>query len=84
MTENQIISAAVSFGAAILFWIMSWTSSLAGEQLGFVLRQLSVLEHLESFHKGIISISDVSFFVLFTAFFLFLTLRTLETYRWRG
>ncbi|MBM3301078.1 MAG: ABC transporter permease subunit [Deltaproteobacteria bacterium] len=84
MTENQIISAAVSFGAAILFWLISWTSSLAGDQLGFVLRQLSVLEHLESFHKGIVSLSDVSFFVLFTAFFLFLTLRTLETYRWRG
>lgn len=84
MTENQIVAAAVSFGVALLFWIMSWTANLAGETLGFVLRQVSVLEHLDTFSKGIISVSDVSFFVLFTAFFLFLTLRTLETYRWRG
>jgi hypothetical protein len=29
-------------------------------------------------------LSDLSFFVLFIAFFLFLTLRSLETNRWRG
>ncbi|MEW6138563.1 MAG: ABC transporter permease [Thermodesulfobacteriota bacterium] len=84
MTENQIVAAAVSFGAALLFWVMSWSASLAGETAGYVLRQLSVLEHLETFNKGIISLSDVSFFVLFSAFFLFLTLRTLEAHRWKG
>lgn len=84
LTENQIVSAAVSFGAALLCWIMSWTSSFSGEKLGAVLRQMSILEHLDSFHKGILSLVDVSFFILFMAFFLFLTLRSVETYRWRG
>lgn len=84
LTENQIVSATVSFGAALLCWIMSWTSSFSGENLGAVLRQMSILEHLESFHKGVLSLVDISFFVLFTAFFLFLTLRSVETYRWRG
>lgn len=84
MTENQIVAAAISFGVAILCYVLSWSANLAGETAGFVLRQLSVLEHLGTFNKGIISLSDVSFFVLFSAFFLFLTLRKLETYRWRG
>lgn len=84
LTENQIIAAVVSFGAALLCWIMSWSSSFASENMGNVLRQLSILEHLDTFHKGIISVSDVSFFVLFAAFFLFLTIRSLESYRWRG
>jgi ABC-2 type transport system permease protein len=84
LTENQIVSAAVSFGAALLCWIMSWTSSFSGEKLGAILRQMSILEHLDSFHKGVLSLVDISFFVLFTAFFLFLTLRSVETYRWRG
>ncbi|MDQ1240008.1 MAG: transporter permease [Thermodesulfobacteriota bacterium] len=84
LSENQIISAAISFVAALLFWVMSWSSSFSGEGLGNVLRQLSILEHLESFHKGILSLPDVSFFVFFSAFFFFLTLRSLETYRWRG
>ena len=84
LTENQIISAALTFGAALIFWVLSWSSTLAGDPWGTVLRQLSILEHLESFYKGIISVSDVSFFLLFTGFFLFLTLRSLETHRWRG
>lgn len=84
MTENQIVAAAVSFAVALLFWVMSWSSSLAGDTLATIIRQLTVLEHLESFQKGVLSLSDISFFVLFTAFCLFLTLRTLETFRWRG
>ncbi len=84
LTENQIVAAAISFGTAILFWVLSWTSSFAGESTGTVLKQLSILEHLESFNKGVLSAPDVTFFVLFIAFFLFLSLRSLETHRWRG
>jgi ABC-2 type transport system permease protein len=84
LTENQVVAAAVSFGAALMFWVMSWSSSFSGEWLGAILRQLSILEHLDSFHKGVLSLVDISFFALFTAFFLFLTLRSVETYRWRG
>jgi ABC-2 type transport system permease protein len=84
LTENQIISAAVSFGAALIFWVLSWASAFVDEKTGTVMRQMSILEHLNSFLKGIISVSDLSFFVMFTAFFLFLSLRSLETHRWRG
>lgn len=84
LTENQIVSAAVSFGAALLFWILNWTSTFTGEALGEIIRQLSILEHLETFNKGVLSLSDVSFFVLFSAFFVFLTSRSIETSRWRG
>jgi ABC-2 type transport system permease protein len=84
LTENQIVSAAAAFGAALLFWIVGWSSTFTGETVGAVLKQLAVLQHLESFNKGVIALADLSFFVLFTAFFLFLTLRSLETHRWRG
>lgn len=84
LTENQIISASLTFGSALLFWILSWTSTILGEPWGALTKQLSILEHLDSFYKGLISLQDVTFFALFTAFFLFLTLRSLETHRWRG
>ncbi len=84
LTENQIIAAALTFGASLLFWIMSWSASFAGRTSGEIIRQLCILEHLESFNKGILAVQDISFFVLFAAFFLFLTLRSLETHRWRG
>jgi ABC-2 type transport system permease protein len=84
LTENQIVASAVSFGAALLFWILSWSATIAGEPMGTILRQVSILEHVESFSKGVLSLADVSYFVLFTAFFLFLTLRSLEAHRWKG
>lgn len=84
LTENQIIAAAGTFGASLVCWILSWSSSFAGEGVAEVIRQFSMLEHLDSFHKGIFALSDISFFVLFMAFFLFLTLRSVEAHRWRG
>lgn len=84
MTDNQIISATVTFGLSLLFWIISWTSSFVGQTPGLILKQLSILERLESFHKGVLSLPDVGFFVFFTAFFIFLCLRSLESLRWRG
>jgi ABC-2 type transport system permease protein len=84
LTENQIISAVVSFGAVLIFWILNWGASIADESVGAFLKQLSILEHLDSFNKGIIALADLSFFLLFTAFFIFMTLRSLETQRWRG
>lgn len=84
VTENQIIAGAISFGAALMFWIISWTSSFTGPTLGAVIKQLSILERLDASFKGIVVLSDVSYFVFFTAVFLFLTFRSIETQRWRG
>jgi len=84
VTENQIMSAAISFGAALLFWIISWTSSFTGPTIGAIIRQASIIERLDSFLKGVITLSDVTYFVFFTAFFLFLSFRSIETQRWGG
>lgn len=84
LTENQIVAAVVSFGAVLIFWILSWSASITEEKVGGFLKQLSILEHLDSFNKGIIVLADLSFFLLFTAFFMFMTLRSLEAQRWRG
>jgi ABC-2 type transport system permease protein len=84
VTENQIVAAAISFGAALMFWIISWTSSFTGQTLGAIIRQTSIIERLDSFLKGVITLSDVTYFVFFTVFFLFLSFRSIETQRWRG
>ena len=84
LTENQIIAGMVSFGVALMFWIISWLVPLVEGSAGTVVRQVSILAHLDAFNKGIISLSDLFYFILFIAFFLFVTLRSLETHRWRG
>lgn len=84
LTENQIVAGAVSFGALLLFWVIGWSSQFAGGGAGRLLSRLSLLEHFDSFPKGIIDTKDVIFYLNFMVFCLFLTLRSLESHRWRG
>jgi ABC-2 type transport system permease protein len=84
LTENQIVAAVGGFGALLLFFVVGWAGSVAGPTLGKLVTHLSLVDHMDDFAKGVIDTADVIFFLNFTVFFLFLTLRSLETRRWRG
>jgi len=84
LTRNQIIAAVLSFGILLMFWIISWMQSLAGPSLAGLIQYLSIMEHFDTFSKGVIDSTDLLFYILFIAFFLFLTQRQIESYRWRG
>lgn len=83
MTDNQIIAAVISFGFMLFMWIIGWGAQAVGPELGQVLEYLSLVEHLESFLKGIIDSSDVIYYLTFILFGLFLTHRVLDSNRWR-
>ena len=40
-------------------------------------------DHLASLAKGVVDTEDIIYFLVFTVLFLFLTLRSLESCRWR-
>ncbi|MBI1987270.1 MAG: ABC transporter permease subunit [Nitrospinae bacterium] len=84
LTENQVVAAALSFGFLLLFWAISWATFFTGPKLGSVLTYLSLMDHLNSFSKGVIETKDVVYYLGFTFYCLFLTLRSLESKRWRG
>jgi ABC-2 type transport system permease protein len=84
LTENQIVAAIVAFGISLMFWVLGWTAEFARGPLGTVLSHLSILEHNDTFAKGILDTKDVIYYVDFTALFLFFTLRSLEARRWAG
>ncbi len=83
LTDNQIISAVISFGFMLFMWIIGWGAQSAGPNLGAVLEYLSLIDHLENFLKGIIDSSDVIYYLTFIVFGLFLTHRILDSKRWR-
>jgi len=84
LTENQIVAAVTTFGILLLFWVVGWSGDYAGGSLGKVLTHLSVLEHNDSFAKGVFDTKDVIYFVDFTVLGLFLTFRAIDSRRWRG
>jgi ABC-2 type transport system permease protein len=84
LTENQIVAAMVTFGILLAFWIVGWTAEFAGGSMSAVLGHLSIIEHNDTFAKGVLDTKDVIYFVDFTVLALFLTLRSLESRRWSG
>ncbi|MFN8672689.1 MAG: ABC transporter permease [Candidatus Sericytochromatia bacterium] len=86
LTENQIVSAIVSFGVLLLFWVLNLMGKLSFSEglLSEVFKQLSLTTHYENFSKGIIDISDITYYLSFIALSIFLTLRALESKKWRG
>lgn len=84
LTQNQIIAAVVGFGALLMFWIIGWAGSVSGPLVGRVVNYLSLLEHLDSFSKGVLDSRDLIFYLNFSVFFIFLTLRYLDSQKIRG
>ena len=84
LTENQIVAALVSSGIILAFWFIDWNEAAMTPILADVLHHVSFFEHFYNFARGVIETKDIIYFVLFTFFFLFLTLRSLESRRWRG
>lgn len=83
-TSNQVIAGAVTFVLALLFWIINWFADSAGPTMGAVLNYLSVTQHFDDFSKGVIDTSHIVFYLSFIAFGLFMTLKSVDSERWRG
>ncbi|OLB98025.1 MAG: ABC transporter permease [Candidatus Rokubacteria bacterium 13_1_40CM_68_15] len=84
LTENQIVASIITFGVLLMFWVIGWSSDYLGGTWGRVLSHLSLIEHFDSFAKGVIDTRDVLYYFDFTIVALFLTLRSLEARRWKG
>jgi ABC-2 type transport system permease protein len=83
-TKNQIVAAVGGFGVLLLLWVISWASSLDSSALTRVVGYLSIVDHLDSFAKGVLDTKDVTFFASVIVLGLFLTGRAMESIRWRA
>ncbi len=84
ITQNQIVAAVLSFGFLLMFWVIGWAKNLVGAPMADVAEYLSFSSHFENFAKGVLDSRDLLFYLLVTFFCLFLTLRQVGSYRWRG
>lgn len=84
LTENQIIAAVTAFGALIMFWVIGWAATFVEGPLSAILDQFSIILHFDNFTKGLVTSSDLTYYVLFVFTFVFLTLKSLETRKWRS
>jgi len=84
LTENQIIAAVGTFGLTLILWLLdAAVRGGANSVFGQVLQYLSVLRHFDDFIRGVVDTSNLIFYASWIALGLFLTLRSLDSMRWR-
>ena len=84
LTENQIVASITTFGVLLILWVIGWSAEYVGGTWGRVLSHLSLLDHFDTFARGVLDTKDVIYYVDVTVVALFLTLRSLEARRWKG
>jgi len=90
ITKSQVLAFIFTFFplfAAIYFfpYLADKTAVTPAEDLiRNVARHVNLLDHQKQMARGIVSFSNLVFYGTTTVFFLFLTVRGVESHRWKG
>ncbi len=77
---HPTVAAMGTFGILLLLWILDWSASMK-DQRSELFEYLSILRHFQNLQSGQLSSVDISYFLLFTATFILLSIRCLANDR---
>ncbi|MGA8073444.1 MAG: ABC transporter permease subunit [Candidatus Acidiferrales bacterium] len=83
LTENQIIAAVLTFGVFLILWVIEFGSRNTSSGIGAVVQYLSVVRHYDDFTRGVLDSGNVVFYLSLIVLAIFLTIRSLDSMRWR-
>lgn len=83
LTESQLIAAVLTFGGILLLWVVDFGAATSSTALSSALQYLSAFSHYSDFTRGVIDTSSVIFYLSFIFLGIFLTVRSVESMRWR-
>jgi ABC-2 type transport system permease protein len=84
LTGNQVVAAAGSFGLIVLLWVAGIVAGGEGTRWGAILSYVAIVAHFGDFANGVLETRHIVYFGSVVVFMLFLTLRSVESQRWRG
>jgi len=84
LCESQVIAGITTIVTLLLLWILNWNE--AAFEVGEIqaVRMFSLFDQFGAFAKGVIDLYHVTYFIFFTTFFLYLTMRSMEARKWTG
>ncbi len=82
LTENQLIAAVITFAAFLVLWVLD-AGRNSDSALSTVLQYMSVVHRYDDFSRGILDTSALIYYLSFIGFFVFLTVRSVDSMRWR-
>ena len=86
LTRSQIIAAMNAFVLGLGLFLLSYLTYVIPPKSGWqsaALQHVSMIEHMKDFTRGVVDTRQVVFYLSLTALFLFLTLRVVESRRWK-
>lgn len=85
MATHQFMAFLFTMFGLFLLLILNWVApGISSDSLGAkVIKYIASTDHLDQFFKGMLTVADVTYFVVFTAMFLFFTNVVLDSQRWR-
>jgi ABC-2 type transport system permease protein len=84
-TEKIHVAYFYTFVGLLFFWIVGWSSESGSTSTASqIMGQLSLLNHFDNFVKGVLSLNDLVFYLLFSIFFLYLAYKVLQSRTWQG
>lgn len=83
LSNSQIVSAVVGLVILLMFWFIDRAADFFSGLPESILTFVSPRSHFTDFTRGIVDTEAVIYYLSLTAIFLFLTVRALESRRWR-
>ncbi len=80
ISGHPTVAAMSTFGILLFLWILDWSVGL-NDQRSELFEYLSLLRHFQNIQSGLISSTDVSYFLLFIATFIALSIHSLDNDR---
>lgn len=84
LTESQVVAGFLTFGGLLMSWIFSWMGQVdVGNKWAGMLSEISFYNHFRGMLGGAVDSNDILFFLTFIFFFLYATVRVLESRKWQ-
>ena len=86
ITRSQIVAAMVSFAGGISLFLLSFLADQFGANAGWqaqLFACVTMFDHMNDFARGVVDTRPVIFYLSLTCCFSFLTLRVVESRRWK-
>jgi ABC-2 type transport system permease protein len=85
LTKSQMVAAIVSLAVGVVLFILAYMAQVipASATAADALFYFNLFKQMEDFTRGVVDTRAVIFYVSLTLVFLFLTLRVVESRRWK-
>ena len=87
LTRSQIVAAMIALALGITLYLLSFISTVLSGQESWALKvftHIDLMEHMRDFARGVVDVRPLVFYLSTTVLFLFLTLKSVESRRWKS